>query len=290
MLTLVGPGGIGKTRLAVEVASQHLDYFEDGVYFVPLQAFEKVETIETAILDALPTQVTNHDAPRRQLLDYLRDKHLLLDNFEHLLDGVDILTDILAVAEQVKLLVTSRERLNLRAEQVWPLQGLDLPEDTPGSLKLSSAVELFVDRARRVQPDFLLEQQLDGIAAICRTVDGIPLALELAARWVHVMICETIAGQIKHNIDMLVSRQRDLPHRHQSIRAVFDQSWDLLSEAERAAFSRLSVFRGGFTAEAAQAVAGASLRTLASLIDKSLVLGLTQLPEGQEMDEPSKHA
>ena len=273
LLTLVGPGGIGKTRLALEIASREADRFADGVYFVALQPLYEVESILTAVVDVLPLQLLDEDDPQQELLDYLYDKCLLLvlDNFEHLLDGVAIVSNILTATTQVKLIVTSRERLNLHAEQVWPLNGLDLPGDALDAQALPSAVQLFDERARRAQPGFLLQAHLNAVADICRAVDGTPLALELAASWVHAMPCETIAGEIQHNIDILVARQRDLPDRHQSMRAVFDHSWRLLSEDERAAFSTLSVFRGGFTAEAAIQVAGVSLHTLASLIDKSLV-------------------
>ena len=175
LLTLVGPGGIGKTRLALEIAAHVSGRFEDGAYFVSLQALQEVENIVTAIVDTLPLQLVDQDTPRQGLLDYLREKHMLLalDNFEHLLDGVDILTDILNVAQHVKLLVTTRERLNLRAEQVWPLYGLDVPQETLNSPTRPSAVRLFDERARHVQPDFLLEEHLGAVVDICRSVDGI---------------------------------------------------------------------------------------------------------------------
>lgn len=271
LLTLTGPGGIGKTRLAIEFARQA--DFSDGIYFVPLQPLSDSADITMAIIDALPLQLIDNAEPRPTLLNYLHDRHILLvlDNFDHLLDGVELIASILDHTNRVHLVVTSRERLNVRAEQVWPLRGLAVQEEHKDSRTPSSAIQLFDERARRVQPDFALQENLSAVAAICRTVEGMPLALELAASWVYAMPCEAIAGEIKRNIDMLVSRQRDLPERHQSMRAVFDQSWRLLDEDERTAFRSLSVFRGGFTAEAAQQVAGASLQILASLIDKSLV-------------------
>ncbi|MBK8025071.1 MAG: hypothetical protein IPK19_27610 [Chloroflexi bacterium] len=180
------------------------------------------------------------------------------------------MTDILAASTRVKLMVTSRQRLNLYAEQVWPLAGLELPEDVSDG-HTPSAVQLFDERARRSEPGFQLQKKLSAVVEICRAVDGIPLALELAASWVHILPVETIAAEIRRNLDILASRHRDLPARHQSMRAVFDHSWKLLGEDERAVFRALSVFRGGFTAEAAWLVAGASLHTLASLVDKSLL-------------------
>jgi predicted ATPase/DNA-binding CsgD family transcriptional regulator len=273
LLTIVGPGGIGKTRLALEVVSREAARFTDGVYFVPLQPLGEAEHILTAIIDVLPLKISDDDDPLQQLLDYLRDKCqlLVLDNFEHLLDGVDIVNNILTATSEVKLMVTSRERLNLHTEQVWPVEGLGLPAGTMNTHALPSALQLFDERARRVQPAFSLRENLSAVADICRAVDGIPLAIELAAGWVHVMSCEAIASKIQNNIGFLKARQRDLPERHQSMRAVFDQSYKLLSEDEQDAFSTLSVFRGGFTAEAAKHVAGAALSTLTSFIDKSLI-------------------
>jgi predicted ATPase/DNA-binding CsgD family transcriptional regulator len=273
LLTLVGPGGIGKTRLALEVASRVAMRFADGVYFVPLQPLHDIEDIVTTIIDALPLQLTDVAESRPLLLNYLREKHLLLllDNFEHLLAGVDIVTDILSTTTQVVLIVTSREWLNLQAEQVWPVRGLDVPEGPEDVPQLHSAVQLFVERARRIQPDFSFDVCRDAVIHICQLVDGLPLALELAASWVRAMSSETIADEIRHNIDFLTTNQRDMPERHRSMRAVFDHSWHLLSEDERTAFRSLSVFRSGFTAEAAKQVVGASLQTLTSLIDKSLV-------------------
>ena len=271
LVTLTGPGGSGKTRLAIEVANQ-LD-FADGVYFVPLQPLRSADNIVTTIVEALRLQQAGGD-PQQYLLDYLRKKHLLLvlDNFEHLLDGVGIVTDILNAAPQVNLLVTSRERLNLQAEQLWPVQGLDVPDsDAVDALDQYSAIELFVERARRSQPDFALDNQQEAVRRICQLVDGLPLALELAASWLPAMSGAAIADELQHNIDILMTRQRDVPDRHQSMRAVFDHSWQWLTAEERAVFPKLSVFRGGFTADAAQQVAGGSLGTLASLIDKSLV-------------------
>ena len=273
LLTLIGPGGIGKTRLALEVASHITMRFADGVFFVPLQPLHDVDDIVTTIIAALPLQLTDLVEPRSLLLNYLREKHLLLllDNFEHLLAGVDIVTDILNAATQVELIVTSRECLNLQVEQLWPVRGLDVPNVTEDVSEMHSAVRLFVERARRVQPDFSFNIYRDSVIRICRLVDGLPLALELAASWVRALSCETIADEIQHNIDILATNRYDVPERHRSMRATFDHSWQLLGENERAAFRKLSVFRGGFTAEAAEHIAGASLRILAASIDKSLV-------------------
>ena len=271
LLTLTGPGGSGKTRLAIEVA-QTLT-FDDGIYYVPLQPLRSAENIITAIIEALPLQLREHDNPRQRLLSYMDERSLLLvlDNFEHLLDGVDVVLDILAAAPQVQLLVTSRERLNLQAEQVWPVLGLDVPKETADIPYTHSAVQLFVERVRQVKPNFTLNDQQNAVIRICQLVEGLPLALELAASWARAMPCAAIADEIQHDIDILTSNHRDLPERHQSLRAVFDHSWNLLTPEERIVFPRLAVFRGGFTVAAAEQVAGASLQTLAVLIDKSLV-------------------
>ena len=164
------------------------DDFADGVYFVALQPLRDAEAIVTAIIDALPLQLAGSAEPRALVLHYLREKQLLLmlDNFEHLLDGVPVLTEILRSAPQVKLLLTSRERLNLQAEQVWPLVGLELPDERTESPDLSSAVQLFVERAQRVKPDFAFDAQRKSVIRICRLVEGLPLALELAASWTRV--------------------------------------------------------------------------------------------------------
>ncbi len=272
LLTLVGPGGIGKTRLALEVAARLVNDFPDGIFFVPLQPLQLSDQIVPTIMRSLGIQATH--TPRDQLLNFLSEKQLLLviDNLEHLLDGVDILIDILGSAPQVKLLVTSRERLNLKVGYVWPVVGLDLPDQNSVAYNDSrSAVQLFVERAARVKPDFDLDHQREGVVRICRLVEGSPLALELAASWVRAMPCEAIADNIQHDLDFLTTDQRDVPQRHQSMQAVFDHSWHLLTEVERATFPKLAMFRGGFTADAATDIAGASIQILARLIDKSLV-------------------
>jgi predicted ATPase/DNA-binding CsgD family transcriptional regulator len=274
LLTLLGPGGIGKTRLALETAAAQLEHYRDGVYLVPLQALSSLDFIVPAIAEALHFQFYPGGEPKQQLLDYLREKSwlLMLDNFEHLLDGVDLLTDILSHAPAVKLLVTSRQRLNLSSETVYTLGGLDMPSEGLADNALdSSAVKLFVQRARRLRPHFALNDDWVTLARICRLVDGMPLAILLAAAWVEVLSLQEIALEIEHSLDFLETEMRDLPERHRTMRAAFDPTWKRLAEAEQEVFKKLSVFRGGFTREAAQAVAGATLKTLMGLVDKSLV-------------------
>jgi len=198
---------------------------------------------------------------------------LLVDNAEHLLEGVETFTSILEHAPGVKLLVTSRERLNLRSEWVFDLQGLPVPPlDVDEELENYSAAKLFLNRVQQTQTDFLLqEEDRPVVAQICRMLDGIPLGIELAAAWVRTLPLGEIAAEIAHDLDFLTTSARDIPERHRSLRIVFDHSWSLLSSTEQRALRQLSAFQGGFTREAAQDVAETQVPILNSLIDKSLL-------------------
>jgi predicted ATPase/DNA-binding CsgD family transcriptional regulator len=273
LLTLVGPGGIGKTRLALEAARLQLDAFDNGVHFVPLQPLTSPDFIIPAIAEAIHFQFYPSTEPKQQLLDYLREKSLLLvlDNFEHLVDGVDLLPEILEAAANVRLLVTSRERLHLREEWVFEVHGLSFPENGHSTaLEDYSAAQLFVQSTRRMgyTP---VDADIDSIVRICQIVEGMPLALELAAAWVRSMPCAEIAREIEGSLDILTTTTRNVPEKHRSMRAAFEYSWKLLTEQEQSVLRKLSVFRGGFTREGAEMVAGTSLLTLASLVDKSLL-------------------
>jgi predicted ATPase len=258
LLTLVGPGGIGKTRLASEAARQFAN-----AYFIPLQSLNTPDLIPSMFAKSLGFQFYTGSEPIQQLLDYLREKAyvLLLDNFEHLLEGVTLLSQILAYAPHVQLLVTSRERLNLVEECVLDLEGLPYPaSELEADIGQYGAVDLFVQHARRVKASFQLsEEYRPAVARICRLVGGMPLGIELAASWVRVLSCTAIANEIEHNLDILQTSARNVEPRHQTMRGVIDQSWQLLSDTERAVYMKLSVFRGGFTREAAELVAGTSL-------------------------------
>jgi predicted ATPase/transcriptional regulator with XRE-family HTH domain len=275
LLTLVGPGGIGKTRLALEVASSQCERFRDGVYFVPLVSLSSPQFIIPATADALGFMFSGSLDPQAQLLNYLGEKCLLLvlDNLEHLLEGGRLLAELLQRAPEVKLLVTSRERLNLQGEWVFDLQGLPVPPpDQVERAEAYSAVGLFVQSARRAQAGFVLkaEERL-AVSRICQWVEGMPLAIELAAAWVRILTCVEIVAEMERDPGFLSASARDMPERHRSLRAVFDHSWRLLSEEERLVLRQLSVFRGGFTREAAEQVAGASLPLLSALVTKSFV-------------------
>ena len=240
---------------------------------------------------------------RRQMLDYLREKRMLLvlDNFEHLLisplpsghpppqggsvvsppsgeteegerGGASFVADVLRTAPDVQLLVTSRERLPLREEQAFPIIGLECSDEKVDAGVENAAEQLFLQAATRAEPSFeLATDEAASLARVCRLLEGMPLAIELAATWVDVLSLVDIAAEIQRGLDFLATEWQDAPERHRSVRAAFDASWRRLTEAEQAVFAQLCVFRGGFTREAAREVAGADLRTLAQLVDKSLL-------------------
>lgn len=275
LLTLVGPGGIGKTRLAVEVATGLQDSFAEGVHFVNLQPLTDPAQLPIALADALHFPLSGADPVERQLQRYLANKEvlLLLDNVEHLLAGAEFLSELLIHSAGLKVLATSREVLNLQGEWLFPLTGLAYPqaEFDPQTIEQYSAANLFIERMRRVRPQRTLPEEAAAIGRICQLVEGMPLALELAATWTKSLRCDEIAEQIQQNLDFLTSPLRNVPQRHHSMQAVFAYSWALLSPAEQETFMRLSVFRSSFSAEAAGRIVGASLIMLMSLVDKSLL-------------------
>jgi predicted ATPase/DNA-binding SARP family transcriptional activator/Tfp pilus assembly protein PilF len=277
LVTLIGPGGIGKTHLALQVAADHIGCFVDGIYFVPLASVSSSKLIISTMADTLRFSFYSPEDTKEQLLNYLHEKEILLvlDNLEHVLDAecVGLLTQILWRAPRVVLLVTSRERLNLQGERTYELKGLSYPttEDAQGLVGYS-AVELFLQKARQAQRHFALtEAEAPHVVRICQITEGIPLGVELATAWVRVHPCGRIAQEIEHNLDILTTQLVDVPERHRSIRATFEHSWQLLSQAEKDLLARLSVFRGGFEWEGAEMVAGASRSTLLALLDKSLI-------------------
>ena len=285
LLNLNGPGGIGKTRLALQAASEHIEAFRDGVYFVPLAPVSSAEFLVPAIADSLKFEFYGQESPKTQVLNYLREKEMLLvsDNFEHLLEGVGLLEEILTTAPGVKILATSRERLHLQWEWLLEIEGLDYPKEESEEVEDYSAVKLFVQTARRVHSRFSLSAERPAVVRICQLADGVPLAIELAAAWVRVLSCADIARQIERNLDVFSTSLRDVPDRHRSIQAVFEHSWNLLSQEEQRVFRQLSVFEAGFRREAAEKVAGAPLSLLFSLADKSF---LRRTPTGRyEMHE-----
>lgn len=279
MLTFVGPGGIGKTRLALEAANREGARFRHGAWFVPLASLPDPDEIDCAIASVLEIPlgggVGDVDV-RRRLLDFLKPRQLLLilDNFDELLNGAGRLSELLQAAPGVKALVTSRERLNLQEETVIRVDGLPVADlDSDSDLTQASAATLFLVHVRRAQPDFALTSENKmHVARICRLVEGMPLGIILAAAWADVLSLSEIAEEIARSLDFLQADIRNLPERHRSIRGVFDSTWKLLGAAEREAFARLSIFCGGFTRTAAQEVALADLRTLTALVSKSLLI------------------
>jgi DNA-binding SARP family transcriptional activator len=261
LLTLFGPGGSGKTRLSIQAASEVSDHFQDGVWFVPLATVQSAEGIIPALAKSLSFSFyQEEDTRNQQLIDYLREKHLLLilDNVDQLVgpEAAGIFNEILTGAEGVKIMVTSRIRLNLQAEQIFTVQGMRMPTSQeveswtdPETQALSfSAVQLFLDRARRLQPGFLLNREhAAAVGHICQLVHGMPLGLELAASWLELLPPDEIAREIRRSLDFLETDRLDVPERQRSIRAVYDYSWKLLDEIEREAFLSLSVFLGSFS-------------------------------------------
>ena len=286
LVTIVGPGGIGKTQLALQAARSIVSVFPDGVFFVPLAPLSSAEEIVFAIAHSIGLHFYRPSEAHQQLFEYLQRKELLLilDNFEHLMDGVAFLDELVQSAPRVTVLVTSRASLNLSFQQLYTLGGLSFPAATPAAatdsledLAAYPAVQLLLQQARQVRPDLLADPadlqaaDLRAAAHVARLVQGMPLALVLAARWAELLPMEEIAAEIALSLDFLDTTMRDLPPRQRSVRAVFDYSWQHLSPAARETFSRLSVFRGGFTRHAAAQVAGADLPALLGLVRKSMV-------------------
>jgi predicted ATPase len=284
LLTLVGPGGSGKTRLALEAAAQQLKAYPDGVFVVSLAPLQSVEAIVPAIAQALSFRFYGAGEPREQLLNYLRRKEMLLvlDNYEHLLEGAWLAAEILRAAPGVRIVVTSRAGLRVQGEHRFPVSGMSYPAlaDIPrnvgrrqgeGALQYS-AVQLFTAGARRARPDFeLTDDNVADVVRICQGVEGLPLALLLAAAWIEMLTPAEIAAEIERSLDVLETDQCGAPERQRSIRAVFEHSWQLLPPRGPEILAGLSVFRGGFTREAASEVTGASLRDLMSLVNRSLI-------------------
>ena len=276
LVTIVAPGGMGKSRLAIAVGRHLLTAFRDGVIFIELAAITDPAEIPNAIASAISYQAPdNTQALLPQLLQSLAQRNILLilDNFEQLLAGVSLIDHILKSCPKLSMLVTSRQPLNLVSESRYQLQGLDFPDllTVDDALEWSS-VRLFIDSGRRVNPNYSLSQdEVVYVLQICRLVQGMPLALILAAAWLELLDSAEIAVEIEKSLGFLSSDLADLPHRQRSMHAVFDRSWKRLQPDEQMVLARLSVFRGGFSREAAEQVAGANLRILLSLVNKSLL-------------------
>jgi predicted ATPase len=278
LLTLVGPGGAGKTRLALAAARQAVAHFPNGVWFVPLVGVrEKPEDelhdrLATAIAGALEISFSGQDDPKTQILKHLKSREslLILDSFEHLISGADFILEALRQAPQITVLVTSRARLNVRAERLVQVAGLPIPpqDDDPDAADYDS-VQLFIDRTKRTA--LALDLNLAQAASVCRLVEGMPLAIELASAWVEQMGLPDIVANLQQGVDFLSTTFQDVPERHRRLRAVFESSWQLLGEPEQRVLAQLAVFQGDFDRAAALAVASIQHAELVGLAHKSLL-------------------
>jgi len=284
LLTILGPGGIGKSRLALRVGESLVDVYLNGVGFISLAAVSSPEFLISTIAENLGLQLRDQSGMLEQLVDYLRDKEILLilDNFEHLQGGINTLIKMMRQVPNLKLLVTSRERLNLREEWLFDLDGLHYPgehlvmEDKTNfkglDIESYAAVQLFLQGAHRIKPNFHIKgENGQNVARICQLLEGMPLGIELVSTWVRSLSCQEITRRIEGNLETLATTMQDMPKRHRSMLTVFDHSWKLLDSNEQRTFMKLSVFRGGFDRIAAEKVTGASTEILSKLVDKTLV-------------------
>jgi predicted ATPase/DNA-binding SARP family transcriptional activator len=264
LITLTGIGGVGKTTLALAVGAAVRDQFLDGVQFVDLTTMTRQQSLVNVLVDAFEIQLIGRDSPEKQLFSYLnyRENLIILDNFEHIIEQADWLTKLLRTVPTVKLLTTSRERLNLREEWVFTVEGLP-SED---------AQMLFLQQAQQnSETGELTQEDRAAIADICVRTEGLPMAIELAASWLRLLRPTEIATELTQKWDMLTNLHRNAPVRHHSLRTVFNGSWQLLQPDEQYLLAQLSVFWGTFDRHAAMQITGASLRSLAALVDKSLL-------------------
>lgn len=288
LITILGPGGIGKTRLVTQAAAQVQNNYPDGVYFIGLAGLMPGDSILPEIEKVFHYTVREETGIPQQGISALlkRSKALIvLDNFEHLInfDNVNLILELLSSAAGIKIIVTSRASLNALGEHQYPLSGLNAPflgklstpvvfREDREELRNYSSLELFTVTARRNKPEFNLDDELLVVAAqICELLEGVPLAIELAASWIDILDVGEILAEIRRNLDFLEKHMHGLPDRQSSLRVVFDASWNQLTAAEQQVFQKLSIFQGSFTRQAAQAVAGASLSDLVRLSSKSLI-------------------
>jgi predicted ATPase/class 3 adenylate cyclase len=285
LLTLTGPGGSGKTRLALQAAGELLDHYRDGVFFVELAPLTEPLLIPSAIADAVGARAEGQREIIDTLREQVRDREILLviDNFEHLLDGASVVADLLHVAPRLRVLVTSREPLRLAGEQELLVPPLGLPDagqpPSPEEVARSEAVVLFEQRATAIDPGFHVTQEnASAVAELCRRLDGLPLAIELAASRIKLLSPQAILERLEHRLQLLTGGPVDVPARQRTLRETIAWSHDLLGDAERTFFRRLAVFAGGWSIDAAEAVANPeaelgrdTLELLGSLVDRSLL-------------------
>ena len=313
LVTLTGPGGTGKTRLSLQVAAMAMDDHPDGTFFVALETVRDADLVASRVIGEIGLSESGNRSARDILVDWLGDKHVLLvlDNFEQVVDGGPVVADLLRAAAGLTVLITSRAPLRISGEQEFPVPGLPVPPD-PGhlggydrarlggdsapdlaALNTYEAVRLFVARAMSVRPDFAVTNaNAPAVAAICARLQGLPLAIELAAARVKLLSPDAILGRLEHQLNLLASGARDLPARQQTLRGAIAWSYDILDEADRRLLERLSVFAGGFDLDAAEAIAGSYAETgrdvldgLSALADQSLIRSVeTQPPRFQLLE------
>ncbi len=274
LLSLVGLGGIGKTRLGLELARSQVANYPDGVFFIAL-ADIKSNMLANTIARALEISITNDSQTKDKLLNYLKDKKLLLilDNFEHILEAKSLVAEILESSTKLKIVITSRVALNLRLEHIYDLRGLSYPEhENEENLADFDAIKLFISSANRVMPSLEFDDNtLKTAAKITNLVEGMPLAIELSSAWLRIISVEQLLLEIQKSLDMLSSEQADVAFRHRNVRAVFDYSWQRLGKKQKDILKQLAVFKGGFSLEAAEEVAGAHLSYLLNITNESLI-------------------
>ena len=283
LLTLTGPGGIGKTRLSLQVAADLIEHFEDGVFFVPLDTVNDSHLVASIIAQTFGVREGEGRPLIESLKDYFASKRMLLvlDNFEQALAAAPVVAEIVSASPNIKVLVTSRSRLHIAGEHEFMVPPLSLPE--PGqppdlaSLTQYGAVRLFIERAVAIKPDFeVTNENAAAVAEICARLDGLPLAIELAASRVKILPPKAMLGRLQNRLKVLTSGERDLPSRQQTLRGAIDWSYNLLNEDEQILFRRLSIFTGGCSLNALEALCQRGLNIdaldgLESLVDKSLL-------------------
>lgn len=282
-LTLTGPGGTGKTRLALQVATKLVEQFGDGVFLVPLAPIQSPELVGPTIAEVLGVRETGDGHVLELLKEFVQDKHLLLvlDNFEHLIPAAPVVTDLLTTAPRLKTMVTSRTLLRMYGEYNYPVPPLSVPDlhemPLPEQLLEYESCQLFVERARAIKPDFVVtSDNARAIIEICARLDGLPLAIELAAAWIGVLPPQKMLAQLGSRLQFLTRGARNLPDRQQTLRRTIDWSYELLDPTEQVLFGRLAVFADSWTIEAAGAVGTITgpvdvLNELEAFVDKSLV-------------------
>lgn len=297
---ILGPGGMGKSSLAHQAARRmtqtHQHIFPDGIYLLrlpggsqPADAAEAKSVIITAIAQVVGCELHGNPPSHMQLHTFLNQRQLLLviDNFEHFVAGVNTLVEILAHAPNVQMLITSRTRLRVSGETILPLEKLSLPRGPlqplpsvaiaqgaarPPSWRESEAVTMFMERAKAIHRDFVVSQEsLDAIVKICNLVDGLPLGIEMAASWLHVLPCHQIAQEIEQSLDFLTDNMCGLPDSQRTLRSIFDSSWSMLGPDEQALLVRLSIFPSTFQCEAARAITNTTVHSVATLLNHSLL-------------------